>query len=494
MIKKVFAFILMAAMFVQPLTGAHAQSVPALDYPTGGMSPLVCGEPQRVMQRPGVSAYASQTAADVDEQLYERFCSTIKNRGKKVNIYDLRISADDFRKTVFTQYQRAALACPAYLAITSCSYSCTNAGVIYEVDLKYLTNDESVYNRYAAEMRQRVDYYISLAEDIPDNDIVGKMLVIHDAFVNENVYAHAELNEFNPDVTSEWVIYTAYGALVNKRAVCQGNTLALNMIYEELNERLKAKLGTDEDLIGTGMCLSEAINHIWNCARIDGEWYFIDETWNDAISDRYDGGGTHNFFLSSADWFENTDLSTSDTHGSPSDWEIYSINVSEPVECTSKKYESGYIFNSKSLYTGSDGTTLNCGTYFGTVSYDGKYIIDVTYYYTNGGLYEYTNMKNRYISSGIKSYGILLGENYRENNLNHIEYFVTEEFENPIYLIALGFDGSKMTEVSSREFTAASQGAGNNGILTFGAAMTGKKLLMRYSGFAEPASEARTIE
>ena len=502
MVKKMVALLLMITMLVQTGISVSADEMPNLAYPTGGISPLVCEKTEIITPRRNfsarVSGYAANTAEDINEILYERICEAIKNRQSQAIIDDLRIPTSDFDNVVSKQYHRAALALPQYLPITKCGCTYyTNTGLIYSVLCNYMIDDDSTYKQYADEMQKSVDYYVNLANSIPDTDIVGKMLVIHDAFVNENVYATDELSIFSKKGKNEnedYVIFTAYGALVNKRAVCQGNTLALNMIYEELNERLKAKLGTDNDLIGTGICLSDAINHIWNCVRVDGEWYFIDETWNDPISEKNDGGGTHNFFLSSADWFENGELANIGSHGKASEWEIYSINVSEPVECTSKKYESGYIFNSKSEYTDQENITHNAGTYFGTIGYSaGKYTIDMTGYFIDGRLTKYSNMKNRYVSSGIKSYGILLGENYYNNENNVIECFVTEDIDEPIYGITADFDGNRMTDVHKTELTDFSKKSGNISLMVLDEGMIGKKMML-WSEPAKPVSEARTIE
>ncbi len=69
-------------------------------------------------------------------------------------------------------------------------------------------------------------------------------------------------------------VYTAYGALVNQRAACQGYALAFKILM---------------DRAGVACCFvnSEATCHTWNLVRIDGIWYHADPTWADPIYDAW---------------------------------------------------------------------------------------------------------------------------------------------------------------------------------------------------------------
>lgn len=67
-----------------------------------------------------------------------------------------------------------------------------------------------------------------------------------------------------------WQSYTAYGALVNGKAVCEGYSRAMQLLcgYAGLQCIL---------LRGTG----DGGNHMWNGIDIDGNWYHLDVTWCD---------------------------------------------------------------------------------------------------------------------------------------------------------------------------------------------------------------------
>ena len=76
--------------------------------------------------------------------------------------------------------------------------------------------------------------------------------------------------------------HSAYAALAKGKAVCQGYAL---LLYKMLDEA-----GITTRII-TGEAGGE--NHAWNMVNLDGDWYHIDATWNDAVPDvpnqiRYD--------------------------------------------------------------------------------------------------------------------------------------------------------------------------------------------------------------
>lgn len=78
-------------------------------------------------------------------------------------------------------------------------------------------------------------------------------------------------------------VYTAYGALIDRKAVCEG--------YAEAFKLLCDANGIDCVLIsGTADNGNIVENHLWNYVRMDdGYWYAVDTTWDDGntVSDRY---------------------------------------------------------------------------------------------------------------------------------------------------------------------------------------------------------------
>lgn len=70
-----------------------------------------------------------------------------------------------------------------------------------------------------------------------------------------------------------WQSFTAYGALVDGTAVCEGYSRAMLL--------LAGNAGLQSVLIrGTG----DGVAHMWNGIRIDGNWYHLDITWCDSTA------------------------------------------------------------------------------------------------------------------------------------------------------------------------------------------------------------------
>ncbi len=75
---------------------------------------------------------------------------------------------------------------------------------------------------------------------------------------------------------NEKYAHTAYGALVNGRAVCDGYTQAFQYLLQ--------RVGIQSFMVtGTG----KGGNHAWNIVRIDGRYYNVDLTWDDQESDTF---------------------------------------------------------------------------------------------------------------------------------------------------------------------------------------------------------------
>lgn len=79
------------------------------------------------------------------------------------------------------------------------------------------------------------------------------------------------------------LVYTAYGALIRKSAVCQG--------YASLFYRLALEVGVDARVIsGTGRKQA----HGWNIVRLGGKYYNLDSTWD---ATQAQNGQPYQYFL-----------------------------------------------------------------------------------------------------------------------------------------------------------------------------------------------------
>lgn len=89
-----------------------------------------------------------------------------------------------------------------------------------------------------------------------------KCIFIHDTLATNCKY----------DTTVQKTSYTAYGALVNGTAVCQGYSFAFAQLMTELG-------------IECTVAYSMKDNHMWNCVKIGNSWYNVDVTYDDPLPD-----------------------------------------------------------------------------------------------------------------------------------------------------------------------------------------------------------------
>lgn len=82
----------------------------------------------------------------------------------------------------------------------------------------------------------------------------------------------------NKNLTED--IYTSYGLLNNKLAVCQGYATAAYAMLKAAGLQVRYVVGDGYNKDG------EPEAHAWNKVRIDGKWYNLDVTWNDPLPNR----------------------------------------------------------------------------------------------------------------------------------------------------------------------------------------------------------------
>lgn len=85
--------------------------------------------------------------------------------------------------------------------------------------------------------------------------------------------------------------YSAYGALADKKAVCEGYSRAMKAVCDVLGIPCVC-------ISGTAVSKSGSVSHMWNAVNLDSRWYAVDGTWDDtAGKSSEDSGILHTFFL-----------------------------------------------------------------------------------------------------------------------------------------------------------------------------------------------------
>ncbi len=132
----------------------------------------------------------------------------------------------------------------------------TLGGEKFYIKVKY-DIDETTRSGQVAALNKRVEEIIAATDGLTPPE---KERYFHDYLCENVTYTNDGVN----------TRYTAFGALVNGKAVCEGYSRAMQLLCKTA--------GINCSLI-KGIADEQA--HMWNVVEIYGEWYEVDVTWDD---------------------------------------------------------------------------------------------------------------------------------------------------------------------------------------------------------------------
>ncbi|MCR5657409.1 MAG: leucine-rich repeat protein [Butyrivibrio sp.] len=146
------------------------------------------------------------------------------------------------------------------------------------VVMKAMTNDN--YESMNSAIKANVNSCVSeiRKEGLVDSNNIGKTIIrIHDWYTQKISYGYSDAPRTNDEAYYN-TAHTAYSALVEEKAVCDGYAQGYALILKELGIDCKVVTGTayDKSLYAGG--------HAWNMVYLDGQWYEEDTTWADTES------------------------------------------------------------------------------------------------------------------------------------------------------------------------------------------------------------------
>ncbi len=241
--------------------------------------------------------YASRKTIEIpgvitsEEQLYNVLVDSIENYKSKIIINTpLRINEFDFDRIIAEVFEENPIAAGLCVSFSYGYRMNKKDSSLRILEIHFIDPSPAK----ARKLKKRVKKIANCVRDLPDD--YSKIKAVHDYIVLSNVYIKDQ--------------YGAYSALYNGYSSCTGYALGFYLIMEELGIPVTYETG--------GM-------HAWNRVYLDGEWYNIDLTWDDAGDHaRYD------FFLKcDADFADHahggaTARTSMDVHG-PSDKEYFSM-------------------------------------------------------------------------------------------------------------------------------------------------------------------------
>lgn len=159
-------------------------------------------------------------------------------------------------------------------------------------------NEDGEYIRFEYEI-----YYLSsYAQELAVNEKVCDILEELDVYSADremkirNVYAYITSHvRYDSMIYETFNVHSAYGAAVEGKAVCQGYSLLLYRLLQELG--IKNRMISGE----TG-----GVSHIWNIVEIDGYWYNMDTTWDWGKDEQFE------WFLVGAENFDKSHIRDSE--------------------------------------------------------------------------------------------------------------------------------------------------------------------------------------
>ncbi len=186
---------------------------------------------------------------------YENLLSEISQFNTQIVFNDTlnNSEADEMLKRLLAEH-------PEIFWIHNYTWISSNSGTTLQIST---ASDYSNIPAMSKELNDVVDDIVNqIPEGITDYE---KILFVHDYLVENTEYDEKGAVS---DVSGTW--NTAYGCLIQHKAVCEGYSKAFQLIMH--------KLGFE-----CGICsgIAENAPHAWNYVALDGNYYWIDVTWDD---------------------------------------------------------------------------------------------------------------------------------------------------------------------------------------------------------------------
>ena len=230
-------------------------------------------------------------------------------------------------------------------------------------DYSYICADETDRNYKMSQMYAKIDDFIK-AEINASMSQYEIELKVHDWLCSitdyDNDAAGASANRDSRGYEESW---TAYGAIMNGKAVCAGYARAYQLVMNYLGINCTCIMAQSNDQI-----------HMVNAVCIDNKWYYVDVTWDDdAIGDL---DYIHDYFNLSYAEISGTHLvfESFNTLDSSADFSESKFNIALPEAAdTEKNY-----YSMKDLYISSEGEfKQKISSIFSNASANGKNTVEV---------------------------------------------------------------------------------------------------------------------
>ncbi len=218
------------------------------------MLPTRFSNTELVYAQDGVSRYYYHTLSEDAQIAYTLILNAVDAHPEEIEIPPL----DD---TEFSaMFQALSYDNPSLLCMENESHIVMRGAKAYFVP-QYVT-DAATCRRQTDDLLEKAREIVAQADSLPD--AYDQELYFHDYICQNTIY-----------LTQEDDGYTAYNALVEGRAVCEGYSRALQLLLDMVGipNYLATGVGVDDS--------GDREGHMWNIVTIGGANYHVDATWDD---------------------------------------------------------------------------------------------------------------------------------------------------------------------------------------------------------------------
>ncbi|MCR4925853.1 MAG: hypothetical protein K5917_06155 [Clostridiales bacterium] len=209
--------------------------------------------------------------SDIQKEIYHKILNEIGKQPEKIKISSS--DGDDIKE--------------ALKAVSYDNPSLIGLKTNFQINPNFLKNtyvypeykyDYPTYSKKCTELAEKAKEVVS-GVNLQASDF-EKELYIHDWLIEHCKYVSTE----DYDET-----HTAYGAIVDGEATCEGYARAIQLLFNMVDI---------ENYVVIGQAQSDTKNerHMWNVVKINGEWYNLDATWDDPLSNDNKEYVNHTYF------------------------------------------------------------------------------------------------------------------------------------------------------------------------------------------------------
>ncbi len=155
------------------------------------------------------------------------------------------------------------------------------------LDRVYVSIVKTYTDKEIVEINEKVD---TIIKDVVKEEKDNKKIIelIHDYVINNTKY---DKDRADNNII-KYASNTAYGVLFEGYGICSGYADTMSIFLNKYN-------------IPNYKIASE--NHVWNVVKLDDNWYHLDLTWDDPLTDNGDDVILHDYFLITTDKLKTLD-------------------------------------------------------------------------------------------------------------------------------------------------------------------------------------------